>query len=342
MTPAAASLWLEYLPSAQVAFREQAWRDSALGAICFGVGPAAAELPVATVDMLPLADGEGVCEVWHSRGPLRSGTRGAIQYRQGENVLFGILSRAEDDASAGGTGSPLQSGAELAYQEIFELLAAEGYGTVLRFWNYFPDINRETHGMERYRQFNVGRQDAFLAHGRSVIGNVPAACALGSASGALTIAFLAVRGDVVGIENPRQVSAYDYPSQYGPRSPTFARAGLLRAAEGDMLFISGTASIVGHRSLHEGDIVAQTRETMTNIAAVVTEANRRAAGAGLDLAGLSYKIYVRNPADMAAVQREVEAFVGAPVQAVYLRADICRSDLLVEIEASGGHPTHFQ
>ena len=30
-------------------------------------------------------------------------------------------------------------------------------------------------------------------------------------------------------------------------------------------------------------------------------------------------------------------FIGAPVSAVFLQADVCRADLLVEIEASGGH-----
>jgi enamine deaminase RidA (YjgF/YER057c/UK114 family) len=196
--------------------------------------------------------------------------------------------------------------------------------------------------MERYHQFNIGRQDAFLAHGRSVIENVPAACALGSATGALTVAFLAVRAEVIGLENHRQVSAFSYPDQYGPRSPTFARAGLVRLNGRDMLFISGTASIVGHQSLHVGDVVAQTRESMANIAAIVVAANQRSDEAGFDLADLNYKVYVRNLADMAAVKQEIEACAGAPVRAICLRADVCRSELLVEIEASGGHPLQFE
>src|SRR4030066_209106 len=98
---------------------------------------------------------------------------------------------------------PLRAAAEAAYRAIFELLEARGYQTVLRFWNYFPAINRESHGMERYRQFNIGRQDAFLAHGRSVVDKVPAACALGSAGGGPPVAFLATRANVVGGGNPR-------------------------------------------------------------------------------------------------------------------------------------------
>jgi enamine deaminase RidA (YjgF/YER057c/UK114 family) len=191
--------------------------------------------------------------------------------------------------------------------------------------------------MERYRQFNIGRQDAFLGRGRSVVGKVPAACALGTAGGGLHIAFLATRADVIGVENPRQLSAYHYPSQYGPRSPTFSRAGLVKLGGRDMLFISGTASIVGHQTLHHGDAAAQTRECLHNIAAIVAEANRQAPDAGFRLDALAYKVYVRHPEDMVTVRCEIAQFIGAPVSAFFLQADVCRAELLVEIEASGGH-----
>jgi enamine deaminase RidA (YjgF/YER057c/UK114 family) len=278
-----------------------------------------------------LPPGRAICEVWHARNRCNP-PAWPIRYRQGETLLFGSVSL---DEAAGDARPPLQATTEAAYASIFELLEARGYHA-LRFWNYFPAINQESHHKERYRQFNIGRQDAFLAHGRS-IGNVPAACALGSAGGGLHIAFLAARADVTSIENPRQVSAYHYPSQYGPRSPTFARAGLVRLGGRDMLFISGTASIVGHQSLHDGDVAAQTRECLHNIAAIVAEANRQAPGACFRLDRLAYKVYVRHPENLATVRREMAQCIGAPVSAVFLQADVCRADLLVEIEASGGH-----
>jgi len=339
MMPAEAILRLEVLPASRLS--RLAGQGSVLGGACFS-HPAlpldAGELPLLAVDMSLPAGEEAICEVWHCAEPLASGRHGLIRYRQGETLLFGCMSL---DEAAGGAAhdarAPLQATTEAAYQAIFELLEARGFHTVLRFWNYFPAINRESHTMERYRQFNIGRQDAFLAHGRSVIDKVPAACALGSAGGGLHIAFLAVRANVVGVENPRQLSAYHYPSQYGPRSPTFSRAGLVRLGGRDMLFISGTASIVGHQTLHHGDVAAQTRECLHNIAAIVAEANRQAPGAGFRLDQFAYTVYVRHPEDMATVRREVAQFIGAPVSAVFLQADVCRADLLVEIEASGGH-----
>ena len=328
-------LGLSILPA--TALSQLPRQDSLLGGACFSHpagSTATGDLPLLAVDMRLLTGEAAICEVWHSPEPLQSGQQGAIRYRESDTLLFGCLSLDETSAD---TRPPLQITTEAAYQAIFELLEARGFGSVLRFWNYFPAINQACHDIERYRQFNIGRQDAFLAHGRTVIGNVPAACALGTASGGLHVAFLATRATVIGIENPRQLSAYHYPSQYGPRTPTFSRAGLVKLGGRDMLFISGTASIVGHQTLHGGDVAAQTRECLHNIAAIVGEANRLAPDADFRLDQLAYKVYVRHPADLAAARDAMAQVIDTPVTAMFLQADVCRADLLVEIEASGGH-----
>lgn len=341
MTPAEAFLRLEYLPAALACQQACSGRDDTLGGTCFSHPAIACDpgrLPFLAMDMTLPAGEKGICEVWSCREPLHSGRHGIIRYRQGDTLMFGCLNLDEATADTPtDSRPPLQAVAEVAYQSIFELLESHGYNAVLRFWNYFHGINRVSHGTERYRQFNVGRQDAFLSHGRSVIGNVPAACALGSAAGGLQIAFLAARAVMICIENPRQVSAYHYPSQYGPRSPTFSRACLVNLRGHDMLFISGTASIVGHETQHRGDVAAQTRESMNNIHAVVAEANRRAPTADFRLDGLAYKVYVRHLEDLGRVRHEMTQFVDPAVPAVFVQADVCRADLLVEIEASGGH-----
>ncbi len=341
MKSAEAMLRLEVMPASRLSGLAAHERGGVLGGACFSHPaclPDTPDLPFLAVDM-PMPPGEeAVCEVWHCHEPLESGRHGPIRYRHGDTLLFGCLSLDESAVAARHNArAPLQVATEAAYQAIFALLDGRGYPAILRFWNYFPAINRESHHMERYRQFNIGRQDAFLARGRSVVDKVPAACALGTAGGGLHIAFLAARADVIGIENPRQVSAYHYPGQYGPRSPTFARAGLVNLGGRNMLFISGTASIVGHQTLHHGDVMAQTRECLHNIAAIVAEANRQAPGAGFRLDTFAYKVYVRQPEYQDTVRREMTQFIGGPVPAIFLQADVCRSDLLVEIEASGGH-----
>lgn len=343
MRPEEAILRLEYVSASRFARLTQGELSSVLGGMCFS-RPAMpldnADLPLMAVDMAMPSSEEALCEIWHSDEPLRSGQLGAIRYRQSETLLFGCMSLDEMAVDVSREAcSPLQSATETAYQSLFALLEAQGYTSLLRVWNYFSGINAESHHIERYRQFNIGRQEAFLAHGRSVIDGVPAACALGTAAGGLNIAFLATRSKVMGIENPRQVSAYHYPDQYGPRTPTFARAGLANLGGRDVLFVSGTASIVGHQTLHHGDVAAQTRECLQNIAAVVDEANRQAPHADFQLDRFVYKVYVRNPENLAQVRREIADYFANPVSVVFLQADICRADLLVEIEASGGHLT---
>ena len=346
MTPTRPPLRLAYRPVSQAFAALGGAAEDVLGAVCFGhpnevdgvdAQGAQGTPPLLRVDMPVLDGARGLCEVWYGAGPLVSGRHGLIRYRQSEHLLFGVLELDEAaDTDPADPRPPLQDGAKTAYHAVFDLLERKGHGAILRFWNYFPAINAVSHGMERYRQFNIGRQDAFLAHGRSLVGNVPAACALGSSGGGLQVAFLATHADVLCIENPRQVSAYHYPSEYGPRSPTFSRACLVDVAGRDLLFVSGTASIVGHQTLHPGDVTEQTRECLRNIEAILAEANRHAPKAGFRLEDLTYKVYLRHASDLAAVRGELNRSIGAPVTARFLRADICRTDLLVEIEAFGG------
>ncbi|WP_322083255.1 endoribonuclease L-PSP [Burkholderia sp. BCC1972] len=343
----------------------------ALGAVCIGAAGSHADaaqrlladrvphLPVAPVQMALLgadaAPDDAVCEIWQCDAhDLRSERHGALHYRYSETagLVFGsiVLSEAHatHDARHDG-GTPLERATFDAYRMLFDLLDALGMPHPLRIWNTVPAINAVQFGVERYRQFNIGRQHAFDACRRALTGGVPAACALGSVvpvagdappAAPLAIHFLASRTPADPVENPRQVSAYHYPAQYGPRAPTFARAAAW--ADGDaapVLFVSGTASIVGHRTVHHDDVVAQTHETVANLAAVLEQAARQGHGP-FSLADLGYRVYVRDAGDaaaLAAIGRVLRDAAGPHVRPLFVHADVCRDDLLVEIEASAGH-----
>jgi enamine deaminase RidA (YjgF/YER057c/UK114 family) len=295
------------------------------------------ELPVQHVAAPLLGrSAAALSEVWYSAASCRSGEFAGIRFRVDDNVLYGVVD-VDEARFAAGSGAALQRAAESAYRRIFALVDAQGVPHLWRTWNYLADINAETHGLERYRQFNIGRHDAFVASGRLARGNVPAACALGTARGPLTIAFMAGRTAPTPLENPRQISAYDYPAAYGPRSPTFARAAFAHLPGQELLFISGTASIVGHRTLHGGDVAGQTRETVANIAALIEAANRQARSTSYTLADLRYRAYLRHADDHPRVQGVLETLLGPGASVVYVQADICRADLLVEIEAMASH-----
>jgi chorismate lyase/3-hydroxybenzoate synthase len=291
-----------------------------------------------TVNARVLSGQGAMADVWHvSGGRVASSTTGIARWRSDGHWLLGAIDLDESVEK--------QDLAELshrAYRDLFKTLDQAGTPHLLRIWNYLPQINADGGGLERYRQFNLGRQEAFFEAGRAAFEGAPAACALGIHQGALSIRFLAGQTAPMPVENPRQVSAYRYPETYGPRSPTFSRAALAEIGNGEVaLFISGTASIVGHETVHHGDVLEQTRETLRNLEAVIAAANGQAT-ARFALAMLDCVVYVRHPDDTDKVRGVLENALGADApmirNAVYLEADICRSDLLVEIEAHAVAP----
>jgi chorismate lyase / 3-hydroxybenzoate synthase len=334
------ALQLEYLSSHSVASQPSAWWQGVLGVVGFEKPPRIdrSRIPV-TASMTRSLRADDLCEVWRVAGPQTELTSGEsaqtrLQYRHSEDLLFGSLTIAEQAIEACNEAGALLRATEIAYQEIFDVLEETDHRHLIRIWNYLPDINAQAGGDERYRHFNSARQTAFRKSGRATMGTVPAACALGSPSGSpISIYFLAARRPPRMIENPRQTSAYHYPPKFGKHSPIFSRACVW--GESASLFVSGTASIVGHETIHRGDVVAQTRETLVNIGALLEEANRVVGADRYSLDGLKLKVYVRNPADLPAIEATLAQLLRPAAGIVYLQADVCREDLLVEIEAVG-------
>jgi enamine deaminase RidA (YjgF/YER057c/UK114 family) len=327
--------------AAPLLFRSAAAADAAhdapqvLGTVGLGATPPRHTngAPAVAVQVRQLPGMPAAFETWCARGVVVAGTLGPVSYASDGELLFGCV-ELDEDAHAGG----LQDCAQRAYAAIFDVLDRCGCPHPLRFWNYVPHINAVSGELERYRQFNIGRQQAFLAAGRPAFDGAPAACAIGTHGGRLSVHFLAANRAPIPLENPRQVSAYRYPTDYGPRPPTFSRAALADLGA-PVLFISGTAAIVGHRSMHAGDAAAQTRETFVNLRTLLDVANARLGAPVFSLERLAYTVYVRRAADADIVRAQFEAAVGrqtpAARDAAYARADICRAELLVEIEATG-------
>jgi chorismate lyase / 3-hydroxybenzoate synthase len=283
--------------------------------------------------------GQATYFIFSSDAPVNYGTMDDCRYAHDGRVLYATISCP--DAATEATCHDARALEKIifgVYCRAFALMQRLGFRHLWRTWNYLSDINVETGGMERYRQFNVGRHEAFAENLSIAHGTMPAACALGTATQGLSVAILASNSGFEQIENPRQNSAYEYPRQYGPRSPTFSRAILARMQDSNYLFISGTASIVGHASVHVGDVAAQTLEAVNNIKTILAEANSRQAGKPTNthyaLQNLNCVVYVRYVQDFAAVESILAAQIKSAANTiVYLQADICRKELLVEIEA---------
>ncbi len=207
-----------------------------------------------------------------------------------------------------------------------------------RIWNYVPGINAPgPDGVENYRAFSAGRSRAFeAALGPGFAARLPAASAVGATEGRLSVLFVASERPVRHAENALQVPAYEYPPDYGPRAPSFARATLVDDPDGSRDgFISGTAAIRGHRTMDPGDTLAQLRCTIENLREI-----SRACGFGDDLAAgrarlRHAKAYLRHARDLEAVAAELDAeFRGPRDHVTFLEAGICRACLEVEIEVS--------
>ena len=309
-----------------------------LGGLSYRAAAAGAPPLLSGVGLRTLSPNGGEIDAWLAGPGITRGRCGEVHWQSDGRWLFGAYDSTVEEAGAG-----LGDLAHRAYIGIFQALEAARLPNLVRLWNYLPNINREQLGLERYRQFNRGRQQAFLDARRDAFAGAPAACALGTTEdGAFRVRFLASSAVAVPLENPRQVPAWRYPGEFGPRSPTFSRAVLVPSAPDQLsLLISGTASIVGSASVHPGDVQAQTEETLRNLQAVIGAAHERGS-ARYALERMTCTAYVRHADDANVVRRCLEAAVGAKsiaaMRAIYAQADICRGDLLVEIEAHATEP----
>lgn len=271
-------------------------------------------------------DGGPLHEVWMSSKPVTTGVEGRIAYGRTDDLIMGHLE--VDERAHGGIGPAGRS----AYDSVIAFTRVMGFPHFLRIWNYIPNINAEEDCLERYKSFCIGRQSAFDDAGLSKR-SLPAATGVGSRQGDLLVYFLAAREPGDQIENPRQVSAFDYPPQYGPRSPAFSRAMAKRWGRERHLYISGTASIVGHESKHDDDVRLQLDETLDNIGELIDSANRKEDIGISTISDLSMlKVYVRDENDTDLIRERILKRVGAAVPSVYLGGDLCRRDLLLELE----------
>ncbi|WP_426687365.1 pteridine-dependent deoxygenase [Rhodanobacter ginsengiterrae] len=263
-------------------------------------------------------DGPAPLELWQVDAPVNSWRDGALHWSAGGGWLFASIEL--DEREYGGA----TAAAELAYRRLHQLVAARAEQHVLRIWNYLGAINHGDGDAEHYKHFCDGRASGmgdFFAEG------FPAATAIGHLDGAHRLQVYLLACDRPGrrVENPRQVSAWQYPRQYGRTPPSFARAMSLPA--GDALAISGTAAVVGHASAHQDDLDAQLAETMLNLDALLANAGM---ASGFD-SHSPLKTYVRHGADASRVRQFLETRLpGVPV--LLLHGEICRSELLVEID----------
>ena len=245
--------------------------------------------------------------------------------------------------------------AEYSFNELARRLEVAGasFNDVSRIWLYQGGITETQRGedgksVERYRELNRARTDFFehqAAMGKMTIVRdgkacYPASTGIGMAGGGMGVSCLGLqteRDDVLlqPLENPRQTSAFDYSSRFSAKSPKFARAMAVKIGNYVTTWVSGTASILDSESVHLGDIEKQTNQTIDNIQRLISPENFQQhglSGCGDRLTDLAkIRVYVKRLEDYEKCRAVCQQRFGG-VPTIYALADICRSELLVEIE----------
>jgi chorismate lyase / 3-hydroxybenzoate synthase len=313
----------EVLPILKVGYESDVVYDaSVLAVIGFGREATSTDPRFLNVALEPLTADDARREVWRTRGDVTHGVDGHVRWSSDGTYSIAIVELPESDHGG------IADAARLAYVSVIDWVRSSATPNLLRVWNYFDAINDGQDDNERYRQFCSGRAAGL---GAAFAGNYPAASAIGTSSGKnmLQVYALASRASGVPVENPRQCSAWRYPRQYGPTAPGFARA--MRApTQFPQLYISGTAAVVGHESHHAGDIKAQLDETLTNLESLLQSAQSKTMlGKGpCDV----LKVYLRRADDAKWMYSALRSRLGDDVPLLLLQGDICRAELLLEID----------
>lgn len=220
---------------------------------------------------------------------------------------------------------------------------------IIRQWNYIEDIAL-VEGLEKenqnYQVFNDVRS-RFYDRG-SFDNGYPAATGIGMTAGGVIIGFIALSPSelvsVRPIQNPGQIDAHRYSEDVlkGTASvglekkctPKFERAKLVSIGSSHYIYVSGTASILGEKTMHVGDVENQTLTTIDNIFKLFSKENQESLGLSFDVSEIHFshlRAYVKYNRDIPVVRKVCESKLNSN-SILFLISDVCREDLLVEIE----------
>lgn len=291
--------------------------EELLAELHFDHAQGVAENPRAWTLGLPLLGGSS-CERWYTTGPVSDSSVDGFRISQGPQLAW--LGRSVDLADA----EPIAARTRELILQLHALAVQAGKPHIHRLWVIIPKIHQGRGDTERYKQFCLGRHQAYLELGIPTPA-FPAATVVGGAGPGLHLHALAATSPGQPVENPRQTSAYQYPRIYGPSSPSFCRA--MRSTP--LTLISGTAAVFGSASQHPGDVLAQLGDIKVNLDALAqTSAPNWSAR-------IQYgRIYLRDAASTAAVTQTVARLLPQAANWPLLHADICREELLCEIETA--------
>lgn len=251
----------------------------------------------------------------------------------------------------GAADDSIMEATEKAFKSALGILESEDMGIdhIVRQWNYVEDIAHvkdPANTTQNYQVFNDVRA-RYYEQGSFEKG-YPAATGIGMNTGGVIIGFIAVSSApevvVSPIRNPSQIDAHCYSKELlvgketgimaGKCTPKFERAKLLKLDGKSYIYVSGTAAIIGEDSMHPEDVEGQTLTTIDNINELFSMKNQKVLGLDFDFSSIHFshlRVYVKHLEDIPCVRELCQQKLKCK-SSLYLQSDICREELLVEIE----------
>lgn len=281
-----------------------------------------------------------------------------ISYKNKKGIYYTVI-KTEDyrQIFAGGItiyepDKDYQYQANGAYSLMNEILSSElmSFSDVVRQWNYIEDIlgvkTRTDKEYQNYQVLNDVRASYYAKE--EFINGYPASTGIGMNAGGIILEFISIKPEngvnIVPLKNPGQIDAYDYSQgvlvgnalilQKKKSSPKFERAKYISINEKKTIYVSGTASIRDEKTIGENDVKKQTVITIENIDKLISGNNLINSGISNNYEKRLFafiRVYVKNKSEIKVVKEICDSYYkDVPIN--YLVADICRDNLLVEIE----------
>ena len=281
-----------------------------------------------------------------------------VFYKEHRGIAYTlVISNGIREIYAGGISSKNYSDdfylqVDNSYRLMKSILTTEGFtfADVVRQWNYVEDIlSIGDDARDQNQHYQILNDVRSKYYSESEFRNgYPAATGIGANAGGLILEFYAIHAspavEVIPVRNPKQTDAYYYSDNVlkgaGPEkhnkntTPKFERAKYSNVNGVGSIFISGTASIQSEETLGKGNTRMQAEITLENISNLTSRKNLLKTGIRATLERFKYtfiRVYIKHKRDLSVVRNICESHFGnIPVH--YLLADICRDDLLLEIE----------
>lgn len=281
-----------------------------------------------------------------------------ISYTSEKGVHYTILSSAtRKEIYAGGITpvdpeAPFVQQVEKAYHLLESILHREEmeFANIARQWNYVQEIlSIHDIGEERMQNYQVLNDIRSQYYAKSeFIHGYPAATGIGMNAGGILLEIYALKPheamEILPVKNPKQVDAYQYSDKvlvgdsldhtHRKTTPKFERAKYVGQNGAGTIFISGTASIQNEMTIGEADVKKQSEVTIENISNLIASSNLVRAGLKRSPEKMDYtfiRVYIKNGKDFELVKNICDTYYG-DIPLHYLLADVCRDNLLLEIE----------